>query len=133
LQALLPPWLATIIVAVLWAAWHLPLFLIHWSNASPLQFILILTGLSLVMAFCFNSSGALIPVAILMHSAFNASPRFLPAFLANVPTIEYPSPETLLAASFLALGALLAILTQRPPRRAYLPISATLRQGLSVC
>jgi hypothetical protein len=64
------------------------------------------------MAFCFNSAGALIPVAILMHSAFNASPRFLSAYLADVPTREHPSPEILLAASFLAVGALLAILTK---------------------
>jgi hypothetical protein len=64
------------------------------------------------MAFCFNSAGALIPVAILMHSAFNASPRFLSAYLADVPAHEHPSPEILLAASFLAVGVLLAILTK---------------------
>ena len=36
LQQLLPPWAATIAVGILWAAWHLPLFLVPWTSASPL-------------------------------------------------------------------------------------------------
>lgn len=112
LQLGMQPFLASVVIAVLWASWHLPLFLVHWSSATPLEFYLILIGFSLVMAFCFNASGELIPVAILMHSAFNASPLVLPNYLANVPTREHPSAELLLAISFLAVGGILAIATK---------------------
>ena len=57
------------------------------------------------MAFAFNASGGAVVVAILMHSAFNASPKFLPGFLGNVPTREYPSSELLLGFAFLLLAA----------------------------
>jgi membrane protease YdiL (CAAX protease family) len=41
LQRVLPPWIAAISVGIMWAAWHLPLFLVGWSSASPLAFMFI--------------------------------------------------------------------------------------------
>ena len=113
LQRVLPPWFAAISVGVAWAIWHLPLFLVRgWTSASPLVFLLILIGLSLLMAFGFNASGQSVVVAILMHSAFNSSPRCLGQFLSGVAIREYPSGETLIAASVLSVGALAALLTR---------------------
>ena len=83
LQKDMTPWLASICVGLLWAAWHLPLFLVSWSSASPFGYAFIVVGLSLVMAYAFNSSGGSVVVAILMHSAFNASSRFLGPFLGE--------------------------------------------------
>lgn len=112
LQEAVSPWIASICVGVMWAAWHWPLFLVHgWSSSAPPVFLLILVGLSMVMALGFNASEESVVVAILMHSAFNASPRFVDGYLGNVATRQRPSPELLIATSFLLVGALLAAVT----------------------
>lgn len=123
LQQVLPPWIAAICVGIMWAAWHLPLFLVGWSSASPLVFAFIVICLSVLMAFAFNASGGSVVVAILMHSAFNASPEFIPGFLGSVPTREHPSAELLLGLCFLLSAIAVVMLTrgrffasgERPP------------------
>jgi membrane protease YdiL (CAAX protease family) len=113
LQTAIPPWISSICVGVMWATWHAPLFLVHgWSSSTPQAFLLIVVGLAMVMALGFNASGESVVVALLMHSAFNASPRFIEPYLGNVATRERPSPELLIAASFLLMGAVLAVLTR---------------------
>ncbi|HEY1949834.1 MAG TPA: hypothetical protein VGG97_22670 [Bryobacteraceae bacterium] len=74
--------------------------------------LIIVVGLSTVMAFAFNASGEAVVVAILMHSAFNAAPKFIPGFLGSVPTREHPSSELLLGFSFLPLAAAPVIFTR---------------------
>ena len=86
LQQIMPPWVAAICVGVMWALWHTPLFLVSWSSSSVSIYVLIVTGLSNLMACAFNSSGRAVVVAIIMHSAFNASSRFIDPFLDGTPT-----------------------------------------------
>jgi len=113
LQDVLPPWIAAICVGVMWAAWHLPLFLVQgWSSASPVAYPVILMGLSMVMAFGFNASEEAIGAAILMHSAFNSSPRFIGAYLYGGSMREHPTAVWLIAASFLLAGIMLVIITR---------------------
>lgn len=112
LQRTMPPWIAAVVTGVLWASWHLPIFLTTWAGVSFPIFLLILVGLSLVMAFGFNASGQVIMVAILMHSAFNASNRFIPAFLGNIPTRQHPSEGLLIALAFILVAAVLTISTR---------------------
>ena len=113
LQRLLPAWMAAAVVGLLWAAWHLPLFLLqNWSSASPLVYLVIVTGFSLVIAFRCNSSGGSVLVAILMHSAFNASPRFLGEYLGSTPTRNYPDATWYIAAAIL-LGGLGCVVASR--------------------
>lgn len=114
MQNIVPSWIAALCVGVMWAAWHLPLFLLHppWSSASVPIFFLILIGLSPVMAFGYNASGGSVVVAILMHSAFNASPRFLDGYLRSSPVRDHPSAVLLFAASFLVVGATLVLWTR---------------------
>lgn len=127
LQQILPPWIAAVFVGVMWAAWHLPLFLVHgWSSASPAVFCLILIGVSLVIALGFNASGEAVVVVILMHSAFNASPRFLEGYLKGIPTREHPSAELLIAISFLLVGAVLSVATRGHLARSIEPREAKL-------
>lgn len=112
LQREISPWLAAICVGVMWAAWHLPLFLVAWSSASPFSYAFIVVSLSIVFACAFNSSGCSVVVAILMHSAFNSSSQFIGPFLGSTSTRKDPSGEVLLGISFL-LVALLAITLTR--------------------
>jgi hypothetical protein len=76
-----------------------------------LTYILIVIGLALLIACAFNASGGAVLVAIMMHSAFNASSRFLDPFLRDTPTHEYPSGEMFIAFAFLATAALVVLLT----------------------
>ena len=71
-----------------------------------------MVGLSILMAYAFNSSGSAVVVAILMHAAFNASPRFIDPFLDGTLTRERPSPEVFIALAFWTL-VLLAVLFTR--------------------
>jgi len=113
LQESLPPWIAAIVVAVMWSAWHWPLsFIPGWTTATPMMFLSIMTGLSVVMAFGFNASGKSAVVAILMHSAFNTSSMFGDRFTAGTPMREYPSPESFVALGFFLVGAVLVLLTR---------------------
>src|ERR1039457_188263 len=84
------PWIAAVSVGTLWAVWHLPLFFLKgWTSSSPTAYLLIVIGLSLVMAYGFNAAGRSVLVAILMHSAFNSSPRFIGPFLDGTSTRNY--------------------------------------------
>jgi membrane protease YdiL (CAAX protease family) len=112
LQQVMPSWIAAICVGILWSAWHAPLFLATWSSASPLTYILIVIGLAQLIAWGFNASGGAVLVAIMMHSAFNASSRFLDPFLRDTPTHEYPSGGMFIAFAFLATAALVVVLTR---------------------
>jgi membrane protease YdiL (CAAX protease family) len=112
LQRAMPPWVAAICVGIMWALWHAPLFLVGWSSASPLTYILIVVGVSILMACAFNAAGGAVVVAILMHSAFNASSRFIQPFLDGTLTRERPSAEMLIALAFLTVGVLAVIFTR---------------------
>jgi membrane protease YdiL (CAAX protease family) len=87
LQARFGPYRASMILAVLWAAWHLPLFQIPgWSSASPWQFLLILTGISFLFTAAANISKFSVIVAIVLHVFFNASSSLGNALGKGLPT-----------------------------------------------
>ncbi len=112
LQREIAPWLAALCVGLMWAAWHLPLFLVSWSSASPLSYTFILVCLSVVVAYAFNSSGGSVIVAILMHSAFNSSSQFIGPYLGATPTRDYPSGEVLIGLSFLLVAVMALVITR---------------------
>lgn len=59
-QEILPPWAAAVCVGIMWAGWHLPLFFVQgWISISRTSYLLMLIGLSVIMAFAFNASGKL--------------------------------------------------------------------------
>jgi len=65
---------ATLILAPLWAGWHLPLFQMKgWSSANPWQFLLILVGISFLFTAAANISRFNVLVAIVLHAFFNTS------------------------------------------------------------
>lgn len=112
LQLEIAPWLAAICVGFMWAAWHLPLFLVSWSSAAPFNYAFIVVCLSIVFAYPFNSSGGSVLVAILMHFAFNASSQFIGSFLGSTPTREHPSGEVLVGLSFLLIAVIALAMTR---------------------
>jgi membrane protease YdiL (CAAX protease family) len=74
LQERYGPVRATLILAPLWAGWHLPLFWMEgWSSANPPEFLLILVGISFLMTAAANISKFNIVVAVVLHAFFNTS------------------------------------------------------------
>ncbi|GAB2959141.1 type II CAAX endopeptidase family protein [Streptomyces pseudoechinosporeus] len=71
------PVIATLVVGVLWGAWHLPLFLSDWGGwpdvdaTKPLEFVGSAIALSFVMTWVFNRSGGSMPLVMLLHCGVN--------------------------------------------------------------
>jgi len=77
LGARLGPAAASLVLGVVWACWHLPLFLIpsrgaydQYGQSFPL-YLLQVTALSVAIAWLTNSTGGSLLLAVLMHSAIN--------------------------------------------------------------
>ena len=90
LQARLGPVGATAILTLFWAGWHLPLFFMPgWTSLSPLQYLLMLLGVSMLLTGAANIARFGVLVAILLHAVFNTS--FLPmaALIAKLPGRSY--------------------------------------------
>jgi membrane protease YdiL (CAAX protease family) len=112
LETLMPPWLAALCVGVMWSAWHIPLFFLDWTSASPLTFLLIETGVAVLIAFAFHASGNAVLIAILMHAAFNASSQFFGPYFGNTQTRTHPSPEMYVAFAYLGVALIIVLATR---------------------
>ena len=101
---------AAVAVGVAWALWHLPLHAAGYTFAddSFLLFTVYLVGLSVVLAWLFNSTAGVLPVMVL-HAAHN-----MPGVLAPAPSAEplsvLDSAIPVLAGVWLALGAVLVFI-----------------------
>jgi hypothetical protein len=74
-----------------WAAWHLPLFFYPgWISASPIQYLLIVVGLGVLLAFGANLARFSVIAPILMHATSNTSSRFLNGLFAGTHTEPHP-------------------------------------------
>lgn len=68
---------ATLIVGLLWGAWHLPLFLTEWGGGphvnplKPVEFVVTALAFSYVMTYVFNRSGESMPLVMLLHTSVN--------------------------------------------------------------
>jgi uncharacterized protein len=77
LQGLYGPLGGTLILGVLWALWHLPLFLIPaWDtpHGSPLDvalFVVLPIGIAVVLTCVFNNTKGSVLMTILAHGSFN--------------------------------------------------------------
>lgn len=84
-----------IILGLLWAGWHFPLF---WSGIwTPLSlpnvvmFVVMITCLTVIMVWVFNNAKGSLLITMLMHVSFNtfADHVVVPAFPAAILN-EYP-------------------------------------------
>jgi uncharacterized protein len=85
LQAISPLWLSTLLLALAWAGWHLPLW---WIAETPSSFAFYVVGV-IPLTFLFTwlsvrSSGS-VPIAMLFHASINTCIVRLPLFAAFVP------------------------------------------------
>jgi uncharacterized protein len=77
LQRLHGPLVGTLILGLLWALWHLPLFLIpDWDtpHGTPLDvalFVALAVSIAIVFTWVFNNTRGSVLLAILAHGSFN--------------------------------------------------------------
>ena len=113
LEAALGPTRGSLLLAILWAGWHLPLFWYSGWTTSPLWvYVLILIGQSVIFSYAVNLSGFSVITAITMHAAFNTVSKFLAGLFANTePHARIPF-ELVLALCGLATASVLAVATR---------------------
>ena len=74
-----------IVLAVLWAAWHFPLFLLPGFSSAPFwMFSLIVVTHSILLTIATNLARFAVLPGIVMHWVFNNSSHVLNGLLANV-------------------------------------------------
>lgn len=73
---------ASILVGVLWAAWHIPLFFVDGGDTQGQSFPLFLvevTALSVAMAWLYVRTGGSLLLTMIMHSAVNQTHDIVPS------------------------------------------------------
>jgi len=89
LQLLHGPLAGSLILGILWALWHLPLF---WSGVwtpptipNIVMFILMIPALTIIMTWVFNNAKGSLLITMLMHASFNT-------FANRIVAPVFPAP-----------------------------------------
>ncbi len=108
------PLLGTLILGMLWAGWHLPLFLTDWgegiggANAQAiLLFVAFCLVFSVFITWIFNRTGESLPVAMLAHVSVN---NFASVMWFSMFTTLNPYGQAANWASVVGFGAVALVL-----------------------
>jgi uncharacterized protein len=92
LQRMHGPLVGSLILGILWALWHLPLF---WSGVwtpptipNIVMFILMITALTIIMTWVFNNAKGSLLITMLMHASFNTFANRIVAPLFPAPILS---------------------------------------------
>jgi membrane protease YdiL (CAAX protease family) len=92
LQPRYGPSAGSVILGVLWALWHFPLF---WSGVwtpptlpNMVMFIVMITALTVVMSWVFNNAQGSLLITMLMHASFNTFANKVVAPLFPAPLLD---------------------------------------------
>jgi membrane protease YdiL (CAAX protease family) len=85
LQACFHPIIASVILGVLWATWHLPFFFFYpgWATMPVGAFYLLLVGLSLHMTFAANLGRFSVAPPIVIHVVHNSTGDYFRGLFAH--------------------------------------------------
>jgi membrane protease YdiL (CAAX protease family) len=116
--------LASVILGVMWALWHLPLFFnpdLFYSNLPFVVQLAIQIPLTILSTWVFNSTGGSVLMAMLVHAVFNASSRLwraIPEYSVEPPSAAEAAAQTvhinLMGAIVLWVAAVVVVLVYGP-------------------
>jgi hypothetical protein len=114
---------ASLVLGLLWACWHLPLFFVPGLGNYGQSFPLFVAGgiaLSVAMAWLYANTAGSVLLAMLMHSAVNQTMGIVPTRLAKPgnPFALDTSPVTWLFAAILWITAAYFLVRMRRVNRA---------------
>jgi len=104
---------ASVIIGVVWAVWHLPLFLMNASAQASIPFgwyLLYALSLSVLFTWLYNNTGGSLLLATLFHAVIQASTVLLPM----LPASAGDTRPYVLSALLTMLAALLVVLISGP-------------------
>jgi|SRR5688572_439118 uncharacterized protein len=76
--------ISSLIVAVIWALWHIPKFVTHWDTITFLWFTMDVIAKSIFMTWMLNNTRGSLLLVTLFHASFNTTGVLLP--IANTMT-----------------------------------------------
>jgi membrane protease YdiL (CAAX protease family) len=116
MQAQWSPLAASLVLGVIWAAFHAPYFLMkggHPGGFTPLLFVLTVMPMTVILTGVFNASGGSVMLPHLFHQSVNAWAEALP-YLPRFAGSRWPAAIT---TSALVAIATLIVLRGRPSMR----------------
>ena len=73
--------LSSLLVGVVWACWHLPLFLLPntlQGNLPMIPYLIAVVGLSVILTWLYNSSGGSVLIPMVFHAGINPIGAYFP-------------------------------------------------------
>lgn len=101
LQDRIPALTANIIIGLVWALWHAPLFFLEstsHASFSPLWFTIHAVALSVIMAWIYNATGGSLLLVVAFHGAVNGWYDWVIAGLAPDAVVGFLKPAGVLLA-----------------------------------
>jgi membrane protease YdiL (CAAX protease family) len=114
LEARFGPLRASMLLAVIWTGWHLPLFFYPgWISAPLWTYFLLMVGVTFMLTYATNLAqfGIITPIA--MHAAWNTASRYLIGLFSDTagPRTHIPFP-LVMALCGLAVTGMLVLLSR---------------------
>jgi membrane protease YdiL (CAAX protease family) len=81
---------ASVLLGVIWAVWHLPLFFLAGTSTTDQSFTLYLlqvTALSVAVAWVYHNTGGSLLLTMLLHAAINNTKDIVPSAPATPPGV----------------------------------------------
>lgn len=108
---------ASLVLGVIWALWHLPLFYLHGADTFGQSFVvytLQVTAISVAMAWLYWKTGGSLLLVMLMHAAINNTKGIVPAIPRPAANpFVFADTAAIAWASAAVLGAIAAYLLFR--------------------
>ena len=94
---------SSVILGIIWACWHLPLYLVE--PRMPFYIYLpLVTVLSILFTWLYNNTGGSLIIAVLAHFSFNFGANSIPGYLGLLPqNVFYIAGSILIIPSVLAV------------------------------